>query len=98
VVRNATKLRDFVEGVGNEAVDSADTSSEDSSNLNVDFEVLKLSPILGDNKFKLEIGTRFLVLNVFSLTTFPSFLKYIHLQTMENLTPKLPDCLFMLLP
>ncbi|KAF5358909.1 hypothetical protein D9758_004807 [Tetrapyrgos nigripes] len=51
-VRNASKLRDFIEGVGSGAVDG---SSEDSRNVNVDFEVLKLSPILGDNKFKLEI-------------------------------------------
>ncbi|THV08322.1 hypothetical protein K435DRAFT_641597 [Dendrothele bispora CBS 962.96] len=51
-VRNVAKLRDYVEGIGNEATEG----SEDSSNADVDFEVLKLSPIMGDNKFKLEIA------------------------------------------
>ncbi|KAK7470403.1 hypothetical protein VKT23_001830 [Stygiomarasmius scandens] len=51
VVRNVAKLRDYVETVGTEATDS----SESSSNADIDFEILKLSPIMGDNKFKLEI-------------------------------------------
>jgi hypothetical protein len=37
-------LRNFVEG--------EDATEEESS----DFEILKQSPVLGDNKFKLEIG------------------------------------------
>ncbi|KAF5387664.1 hypothetical protein D9615_000593 [Tricholomella constricta] len=44
VVRDVHKLRDFVEGV-----DATETE-------NPDFEILKQSPMLGDNKFKLEIA------------------------------------------
>ncbi|KAG6842028.1 hypothetical protein C0991_003554 [Blastosporella zonata] len=44
VVRDVHKLRDLVEGV-----DVPDTE-------NTDFEILKQSPMLGDNKFKLEIA------------------------------------------
>lgn len=42
-VRDVHKLRDFVEGV---------EPQDDDGN----FEILKQSPVLGDNKFKLEIG------------------------------------------
>jgi hypothetical protein len=53
LVRDVQKLKDFVEGreaVGDEA--------EDMQTLGIhDFEVLKESPMLGDGKFKLEIGT-----------------------------------------
>lgn len=42
-VRDVHKLRDFVEGV---------EPQDDDNN----FEILKQSPVLGDNKFKLEIG------------------------------------------
>ncbi|RDB19897.1 hypothetical protein Hypma_012758 [Hypsizygus marmoreus] len=44
VVRDVHKLRDLVEGFDATAVD------------NPDFEILKQSPMLGDNKFKLEIA------------------------------------------
>ncbi|KAG6817842.1 hypothetical protein H0H87_001674 [Tephrocybe sp. NHM501043] len=43
-VRDVHRLRDVVEGVG-----APDTE-------NSDFDILKQSPMLGDNKFKLEIG------------------------------------------
>ncbi|KNZ77169.1 hypothetical protein J132_06164 [Termitomyces sp. J132] len=43
-VRDVRRLRDFVE--------AADTQNTE----NADFEILKQSPILGDNKFKLEIA------------------------------------------
>ncbi|KAG6821523.1 hypothetical protein H0H93_000032 [Arthromyces matolae] len=46
IVRDLHKLRDFVEGV----------EGEPPNTENCDFEVLKHSPMLGDNKFKLEIG------------------------------------------
>ncbi|KAK7054185.1 BTB domain-containing protein [Favolaschia claudopus] len=51
VVRDVHKLRDFVEGV------QLDTSSEDedASVGPDDFEILKLAPLIGDDKFKLEI-------------------------------------------
>lgn len=45
-VRDVHKLRNFVEGLGEEAIE------EESS----DFEILKQSPVLGDSKFKLEIA------------------------------------------
>jgi hypothetical protein len=52
IVRDVHKLRDFVEG--HEHTDS----QQGAQNVNGhgDFEVLKESPILGDGKFKLEIG------------------------------------------
>ena len=43
-VRDVHKLRNVVEG--------DDSTQEETS----DFEILKQSPVLGDNKFKLEIG------------------------------------------
>lgn len=49
-IRDVHKLRDFVEGVG-------PTDSEQEGSTPDDFEILKHSPMLGDNKFKLEIGT-----------------------------------------
>ena len=45
LVRDVHRLRDLVEGVDAVEVE------------NPDFEILKQSPMLGDNKFKLEIGT-----------------------------------------
>jgi hypothetical protein len=62
-VRDVHKLRNCVEG--------EDSTEEESS----DFEILKQSPVLGDNKFKLEIGQfysnlrSFTHLNFFSLCT-----------------------------
>lgn len=53
-VRDVHKLRDFVEGV----------ESQDGDG---DFEILKQSPVLGDNKFKLEIGQFSEILVVWSL-------------------------------
>ncbi|KAG6910940.1 hypothetical protein DXG01_005994 [Tephrocybe rancida] len=44
VVRDVHKLRDFVEGVDGPDIE------------NTEFEILKQSPMLGDNKFKLEIA------------------------------------------
>ncbi|KAJ6515615.1 hypothetical protein C8R45DRAFT_957117 [Mycena sanguinolenta] len=50
VVRDVRKLRDFVEGVNDT------TESEDGSMIGLDdFEILKLAPLVGDDKFKLEI-------------------------------------------
>lgn len=46
-VRDVHKLRDFVEGVEPQDDDRAEHGN---------FEILKQSPVLGDNKFKLEIG------------------------------------------
>lgn len=52
-VRDVHKLRDFVEGVESSTnQDDNDTPAE----LHGNFEILKQSPVLGDNKFKLEIG------------------------------------------
>ena len=53
-VRDVHKLRDFVEGV---------EPQDDDGN----FEILKQSPVLGDNKFKLEIGQFSYILVVWSL-------------------------------
>ncbi|KAG7449477.1 uncharacterized protein BT62DRAFT_888421 [Guyanagaster necrorhizus] len=56
IIRDIRKLRDYIEGPEN---------TESSENLNAedhavaehgDFEVLKESPVMGDNKFKLEIA------------------------------------------
>ncbi|KAF7290979.1 BTB domain-containing protein [Mycena chlorophos] len=48
VVRDVHKLRDFVEGI---------VESEDGAELEADsFEVLKGAPLIGDDKFKLEIA------------------------------------------
>jgi hypothetical protein len=52
-IRDVSKLRDFVEGV--EPVAHEDGSPALVSEAG-EFEVLKQSPILGDHKFKLEIG------------------------------------------
>lgn len=49
VVRDVSKLKDFVEGP--EIVEDGQESSQD------DFEILKESPMMGDGRFKLEIGT-----------------------------------------
>jgi hypothetical protein len=46
-VRDVHKLRDFVEGMEPQDDDQAEHGN---------FEILKQSPVLGDNKFKLEIG------------------------------------------
>ena len=46
-VRDVHKLRDFVEDMEPQADDQAEHGN---------FEILKQSPVLGDNKFKLEIG------------------------------------------
>jgi hypothetical protein len=50
-VRDVHKLRDFVEDV-ERSVHQDDHDQAEHGN----FEILKQSPILGDNKFKLEIG------------------------------------------
>jgi hypothetical protein len=51
-VRDVAKLRDFVEGCGVQQEDTeSPTTGPDG------FEILKESPMLGDGKFKLEIGT-----------------------------------------
>ncbi|KAJ7068532.1 hypothetical protein C8F01DRAFT_613074 [Mycena amicta] len=48
IVRDVHKLRDFVEGIA---------EPEDGSELEVDnFEILKQAPLIGDDKFKLEIA------------------------------------------
>jgi hypothetical protein len=47
-VRDVHKLRDFVEGV--------DSPQDNDQAEHGNFEILKQSPVLGDNKFKLEIG------------------------------------------
>jgi len=49
-IRDVSKLRDFVEGVVHEDGSQALVSEAG------EFEILKQSPILGDHKFKLEIG------------------------------------------
>ncbi|KAJ8086883.1 hypothetical protein PM082_005708 [Marasmius tenuissimus] len=64
VVRDVHKLRDFVEGRGplsidienDRGVDGAAGEVDESSATADDFDVLKHSPIIGDNKFKLEIA------------------------------------------
>ncbi|KAF9268194.1 hypothetical protein L218DRAFT_853507 [Marasmius fiardii PR-910] len=69
VVRDIHKLRDFVEGreglLLNEGENGGNLSHESTGNdgdpaenstIADDFEVLKQSPIIGDNKFKVEIG------------------------------------------
>ncbi|KAJ7180369.1 hypothetical protein C8R43DRAFT_399180 [Mycena crocata] len=50
-VRDAHKLRDYVEGIEPE-----DTEDEHGSVVAEDFELLKQSPMIGDDKFKLEIA------------------------------------------
>jgi hypothetical protein len=51
VVHDVGKLRDFVEGRGlDETVDGRGGPDRD------DFEILRESPMLGDGKYKLEIG------------------------------------------
>jgi len=53
IVRDVHKLRKFVE-----VNESSDAEEENSHTVGQDdFEVLKESPILGEGKFKLEIGT-----------------------------------------
>jgi hypothetical protein len=47
VVRNVQKLRDYIEGLGDETDSSQDLAD--------DFEILKSSPTFGDHKFKVEI-------------------------------------------
>ena len=50
-----SKLKDFVEGP-----EIAEDSQESSQN--DDFEILKESPMMGDGRFKLEIGTAYMPL------------------------------------
>lgn len=50
MVRDVSKLRDFVERLEN---------SEGSTSQIDEFELLKESPMMGDGKFKLEIGAQF---------------------------------------
>jgi hypothetical protein len=51
VVQDVRKLRNFVEGRGpDETADGRDGPEPD------DFEILRESPMLGDGKYKLEIG------------------------------------------
>jgi hypothetical protein len=53
VVQDVAKLRDFVEGRGlDETTDGRSESDRD------DFEILRESPMLGDGKYKLEIGMK----------------------------------------
>jgi hypothetical protein len=53
VVRDVQKLKYFVEG----KPAAADNETENTQTLELDdFEVLKESPMLGEGKFKLEIG------------------------------------------
>ena len=48
---NLHQLRDFMEGI-------VEAESEDGTELEADsFEILKQAPLIGDDKFKLEIGT-----------------------------------------
>ncbi|KAL6305831.1 hypothetical protein BKA93DRAFT_730440 [Sparassis latifolia] len=59
VVRDVHRLRDFVEGP--ETTDASDTTPENQTESEGgpeadDFEILRESPMLGDGKFKLEIG------------------------------------------
>ena len=55
-MRDVHKLRDFVEGKTSQAPDGARTDG--SNRLDRDeFEILKESPMLGDGKYKLEIGS-----------------------------------------
>jgi hypothetical protein len=56
IVRDVQKLRDFVERL--DPTDDADTQQLEGvlNNGHGEFEVLKESPMLGDGKFKLEIG------------------------------------------
>lgn len=49
VVHNVAKLRDFVEDNGQEETSEGDRD---------EFEILRESPMLGDGKYKLEIGTK----------------------------------------
>ncbi|KAF8195607.1 hypothetical protein K438DRAFT_1826207 [Mycena galopus ATCC 62051] len=51
VVRDVHKLRDFVEGVQADTTEDEDGSAVGPD----DFEILKLAPLIGDDKFKLEI-------------------------------------------
>ncbi|KAL0949290.1 hypothetical protein HGRIS_009368 [Hohenbuehelia grisea] len=53
VVRDVDRLRGFIEESQPEVASSSSSSDE---RLEDDFEILKESPILGDNKFKLEIA------------------------------------------
>ncbi|SJL02149.1 uncharacterized protein ARMOST_05475 [Armillaria ostoyae] len=56
VIRDIRKLRDYIEGTEN-AEPSENINPEDSDLAEPDdFEVLKESPVMGDNKFKLEIA------------------------------------------
>lgn len=55
VVRDVHRLKDYIEGP-----DTVDTSGESNEALSIEleyFELLKESPVIGDGKFKLEIGT-----------------------------------------
>ncbi|KAL0567176.1 hypothetical protein V5O48_014826 [Marasmius crinis-equi] len=64
VVRDVHKLRDYVEGRSSLSVNESDGAAndgitgenEENSVVADDFEILKQSPIIGDNKFKLEIA------------------------------------------
>lgn len=51
-----SKLKDFVEGP--EVIEDGQESSQ-RQHQSDDFEILKESPMMGDGRFKLEIGTAY---------------------------------------
>lgn len=53
VVHDVAKLRDFVEDRGQDETPEGRVGPDRD-----EFEILKESPMLGDGKYKLEIGTR----------------------------------------
>ncbi|KAK7060417.1 hypothetical protein VNI00_001182 [Paramarasmius palmivorus] len=64
VVRDVHKLRDFVEGTSTSTLNANDGATPEGDNgidasasnlVADDFDILKQSPVIGDNKFKLEI-------------------------------------------
>jgi hypothetical protein len=56
VVRDVQRLKEFVE-TGPDATDTSSGDGEYSGDTGHSFDVFRDSPLLGDGKFKLEIGS-----------------------------------------
>lgn len=57
-----SKLKDFVEGL-EVTEDNQEGGSSQLQQQNDDFEILKESPMMGDGRFKLEIGIAYMPLS-----------------------------------
>jgi hypothetical protein len=63
-VPHVQKLKEYIEGRSGDTVEGQIAEDEQEIQEREPFEILKHSPMIGDDKFKLEIGTCPLLLSV----------------------------------